>query len=63
MADPYGPMRQAARSVLRSTDEYREAVRLGVARRWLAREGDQLVERLMDEAWKWTPRPMQGEDR
>lgn len=56
MADGYGLARQLARTVLRDSGEYEDAVLLGVARHWLSREGDQLAERLMDEAWQWSPR-------
>lgn len=57
MANAYGSLRQAARMVLRDTEQYDEAVRFGVARAWLTREGDRLAERLLDEAWRWSPSP------
>lgn len=55
MSNAHGQLIQVARSVLRASEQYPKAVRLGVARDWLAAESYRLAERLQDEAWKWTP--------
>lgn len=59
---PYIPkMLQVARAVLRDTPEYAAAVELGQGREWLEREANRLADRLLDEAWVWTP-TLPGDD-
>lgn len=36
--------------------KYAAAVELGQGKDWLAAEAPRLADRLLDEAWRWTPR-------